>query len=295
MSNKSAEAAKDKLYKKFKSGDGGALIELLEGDRQRVFDYLMRMTGQISRSADTVDEVYQGLTEETLETVSTWAELRVVLYTTARRFNADIWNADTAKLMNFALEGPDRTQEMEASPDLAALVAVDHAWRSLVGPEREALHLFVRVGMTPEDVSDVMGIGASEAQALAGSASRQIAAAAGAFTGGAAKLERLIDLQPLHPLPERSTQSTVNLSVVMQGIKTRPAGLWSPWRLGLLVALVAGAAIWYLKPEWIQRAKAALRALSVPSAATEPATPTATDTRPGMPLPPPRIDHGKPP
>ena len=104
--------AKNKLFKRFKAGDGTSLLDLLESEREGLYDYLLRMTGQVSRSSDTVDEVYQSLTEtdETLNAIESCVDLRICLYKTARKFNADIWNADTAKLVNSLLEGPGATE-----------------------------------------------------------------------------------------------------------------------------------------------------------------------------------------
>ncbi len=148
----------DKQFKRIKNGDSAALYDILEGERGKLYDYMMRMTGQVSRSGDTIDEVYQSLGGEALELIDSLTELRVCLYTTARKFSGDIWNADTAKLVNPLLEertaksghgdilpsgDPMKLPGAELIPkqDRPMLIAVDRALRLMPGREREALLL----------------------------------------------------------------------------------------------------------------------------------------------------------
>jgi len=209
------------------------LPELLDTERHPLYDYLMRMTGQVSRSADTVDEVYLTLTEEVLETIDSAAELRVVMYTTARKFNADIWNADTSKLANLALETPSN---------------LDRVLRSLPGREREVTILRSRARFTSAAVAEIMGIQASEADSLYTKALSTLQQEGGPLEGEVASaLQKMAS----HPVPERSSQRTMNLSMVMQGIKTKPVGLRSPARIAFVVLVIVAAVLWYLKPSWL--------------------------------------------
>ena len=49
---------KDKLFRLVLKGEQAALMDILEGERHELFDYLMRMTGQVTRSIESVDEVF---------------------------------------------------------------------------------------------------------------------------------------------------------------------------------------------------------------------------------------------
>lgn len=236
-------AVKEKLYKKALEGDANALTDLLEGEREGLYDFLLRMTGQISRSAESVDEVFQSLDEETLELYGTYPELRLCLYMTARKFNADIWNAETSRLMNQRLEGGP--SEAKADADRQALAAIDRLLRSLGGREREPVVLRYISGFEPLQIAEVMGLPAAEVDALLATGLRRLAS-------GGAKADVVVPLltrMPRHELPPRSSQMTVNLSVVMQGIKTKPAGLWSPSRVMFLLVLIGGCAAWFFVPE----------------------------------------------
>jgi DNA-directed RNA polymerase specialized sigma24 family protein len=242
------QTAQARLYKKFRNGDVASLADLLEGERHGLYDYLMRMTGQISRSIDTIDEVFQSLTEETLETIDEYAELKVLLYTTARKFNADIWNAETSKLANAAFEDPAKGQELDEKSlrERQGQALLDKAFRSLPGMEREALLLSARGQFDHGEIAEIMGIAEHQVEDKLAVAMAKVEGEYAA-TGGQAE-SALLRL-PSHPIPPRSSQATVNLSMVMQGIKTKPVGLWSPVRIAFLVLVGVGVILWFAYPE----------------------------------------------
>ncbi len=239
--------AKERLFKKVRGGDAGSMADLLEGERLGLYDYLLRMTGQISRSADTIDEVFQSLSEDSLEAVEQYSELKVVLFVTARKFNADIWNADTARLSNAALEIPERAATMDEKSlrERQAQALLDRTLRSMAGLEREVVCLTVRELFDASEISEIMGLPEHEVESRLASGMTRLEAEY-APAGGRAQAA-LVKL-PGHPMPPRSSQATVNLSMVMQGIKTKPVGLWSPVRLGLLGLVLIAAALWFLYP-----------------------------------------------
>jgi len=249
----SAASGKDKLFRKFKGGNAAALADLLEGERMELYDYLMRMTGQVSRSAETIDEVYQSLDTETLTALGSYHELRLCLYTTARKFSTDIWNADTTKLMNSAIEVKLTSADSQVPSELAAdgdsaeqQVAwlLDRLVRSLPGREREALLLGAQRGFVPSEVGEIMGLPEHEMETLGAAVLARLTRDSQLGAHTTEHLRRL----PGHPLPVRSTQATVNLSMVMQGIKTRPVGLWSPLRVAMVAAVLVLVALWFLYP-----------------------------------------------
>lgn len=246
------QAAQERLFKKFQGGDVGSLADLLEGERGALYDYLMRMTGQISRSADTVDEVYQSLNDETLETLDTFSDLKVLLYTTARKFNADIWNAETTKLANAAFEEPGRANALDerALRERQGQALLDKAFRSLPGMEREALILSARGQFDNSEIAEIMAAPEHQVEDKLAVALSKVETEYAA-TGGRA--ESALAKLPEHPLPVRSSQATVNLSMVMQGIKTKPVGLWSPVRIGLVALVVIVVLVLVLNPDLLQK------------------------------------------
>lgn len=260
---------KDKLYRKYKSGDTRALYDLLEAERVVLYDYALRMTGQVSRSIDAIDDAYQGLTDEILDNTPSVLELRVAVYTMVRKFNADIWNADTQKLTNAVLDVPseakldpkDKAKRLAADKlarQHAAYKALDRSLRARPGAEREAVILRTRCRFEFRDVAAVMGLDEERAEALFLSGMTKIDAECSGIVEGP---EDALMRMPGHLAPERSSQATINLSEVMQGIKARPVGLWSPTRFVLLVAVGMLIGAWLFYPESLRDASRALKAL----------------------------------
>jgi DNA-directed RNA polymerase specialized sigma24 family protein len=244
-------SAKEKLYRKFRGGDGGALVELLEGEREALYDYLLRLTGQMSRSYETIDEVFVALSDETVGTLDTYAELRTCLFVTARRFNADIWNADTARLREAEL-GESVGDEDELR---RALQIVDRALRTLPGVEREAALLVGRLGFSRPEAAEIMSLSDTEVELREATGYQHIDAALLADTSpgdtppDGFTAAQLIARLPRHTLPPRSSQRTIDLSMVMQGIKTRPDGLGSPLRIALILFVgVAAGLLLFFRP-----------------------------------------------
>jgi DNA-directed RNA polymerase specialized sigma24 family protein len=217
-SNGSHSPSQEKFFRKFKAGSGTALLDMLEAERQDLYDYLMRMTGQVSRSADTVDEVFQSLSGEILETIAGYVEFTV--------------DADQLDERTLLLRQSDK--------------ALDRALRLLPGRERESVLLRTRGGFADAEVGEIMGLSTAEAQADASRGLRRIQADCPSPPGGyEVGLLRL----PPHPAPMRSAQATMNLSEVMQGIKTKPVGLRSPARIAMLVVLLVACGAWLLFPK----------------------------------------------
>lgn len=251
-------AAQERMFKKFRGGDIASLADLMEGERTGLYDYMMRMTGQISRSADTVDEVFQSLNEETLETIDQFSELKIMLYTTSRKFNSDIWNAETSKLANASFEVPVHSQALDEKTlrERQGQALLDKALRSLPGMEREVLCLSARGQFENSEIAEIMGVPEHQVEDKLAVAMTKVE---GEYQATGGRAESALAKLPSHPLPVRSSQATVNLSMVMQGIKTKPVGLWSPVRLTLIGLLVVAAVLWFVYPELYTRIFRSLR------------------------------------
>lgn len=233
----SDNADKTKLFRKIKAGEVGALIDFVDGERLVLYDYLLRMTGQVNRSIDCIDDALQAMHEEALATVESAHELRLLLYATARRLVSDIWRADTSSLKNASLEAsPSQLSADDViDRDLQGLRAVDKAFRALAGAEREAVSLRLRCGFEFNQMAQLMECSADAAEHLYLAGMQRIdAECPGLVVGPEASLERM----PPHPLPERTSQATINLSMVMEGIKTKPEGLRSPRRIAAVLAIL---------------------------------------------------------
>ena len=70
---------------------------------------------------------------------------------------------------------------------------------------------------------------------------------------------------PSHPLPIRSSQATVKtLSMVMEGIQTKPVGLWSPTRLTFILLVLAAVVACCVWPDLPNKIVEAVKAASPP-------------------------------
>jgi len=254
------QADQEKRFRQVMKGDQSALVDLLEAERSNLFDYLMRLTGQVARSLESTDEVFVAITKETIETLASYADLKICIYATARRFNADIWNADISRLLNAALTprpptAPDVLATEVADPKAA--MAIDKAMRALSGEQREVVLLSLIVGFDLAEISEITGKPERNLEQLLSQGLVLLRQELVGITDVSAYLKSYL---ALHPQPIRSSQMTLNLSMLMQGIKTKPVGLWSPVRIAVLATMLSLVALWLVYPSMFSRIAEILRA-----------------------------------
>jgi DNA-directed RNA polymerase specialized sigma24 family protein len=222
-------------FKEFKRGDMAALEAVIESESERLFDYLMRMTGQMSRSHETVLEVCQSV-KAVADEHEDLQEFLVVFYKTARKFSIDIWNADTSRLENSAYGAP-----MGAKPDkdFALMLALESIVRSLPPKQREILILHERLGFSPDEIAEITSYGMSDVEEIFAQA---LGVAEAALTGDAEKVPALMTKLLPFPVPQSDDITTQNLSMVFKDLKksskSTPGGV-----LKLLFWILAFAAI----------------------------------------------------
>lgn len=245
--NKSRLLENKKLFKAFQKGDAGALVEMLENERPSLFDYLMRMIGQVEKSCDTIEEVFLTINVEILSDLQSFDDLRVMLYATARRFNADIWNADTALLENEGIgeEYQGKGVDQDILESLHFFQSLDGALRALKPFEREVAYLRLSAGLAMSDISNIL---ANPQHLIDAAYEAAISSLVQSTSFTRDEVEDGLHRMPKHPIPPRSSHATVNLSMVMEGIKTRPAGVWSIRRTVILTVIAVGGAAWYFVP-----------------------------------------------
>lgn len=243
---------RDKMFRRVLAGDRHALGDLISLEQPEIFDYLLRMTGEVNRSIEGFEQAVQELGQTQIQDLPSAQALRAFLFKRSRRALFDIWNADTTRLTNAALEmpkGDERLDERRINA-LQAAKAIDRSLRALPGPEREAVLLRVRYGFEFAHISELMGISESEIESLSLLGMQRVdGECSGQVTGPEDTLQKM----PAHPLPQRSVQSTVNLSVVMEGIKAKPQGLRSPARLLFLLLLGSAMLVWVFFPDFFAK------------------------------------------
>jgi DNA-directed RNA polymerase specialized sigma24 family protein len=230
----------EKYFKSFKEGQMESLDEIFASENERLFDYLMRMTGQVSKSAETATEAINALApvadrEESLQ------DLLVLLYKTARNFTIEIWNADTSRLENAAYEAilngrPDKTT--------VGLTTLEHVLRSLPPKQREILILHERFGFSPDEIAEITGYGLGDVEEIFAQA---LGITESAFAGNAELVPELMTKLYSFPFPDENSMNTQNLSVVFKNLKKssrRSSGGWLKLIVGLVFISGIAFAIW---------------------------------------------------
>lgn len=251
MSAASRIAENKKLFRALRKGDSGALIELLENERPGLYDYLMRMTGQVQKSCDTIEEVFLSLNDSLLSEMQSFEDLRLLLYTTARKFNADIWNANTTMLENAAIGESQQGKPLDEEALLSIKFEqdLDRGLRELKPFDREVAYLRLVVGLALSDIADTLGNPVHAVEAAYDAAISSLEKATGRTREDVEDgLHRITG----HPVPPRSSHATVNLSMVMEGIKTRPSGVRSAKKYIVLAVIVIVAGLWFFAPEMFE-------------------------------------------
>lgn len=224
------------LFKNFKKGDAEALEAIIQNEKAWLFDYLIRMTGQVSKSVDVMQEAINVMIpvadqEEELQ------DLLVLLYRTARSFAMDVWNADTSKLENSAYTGTDQHLQ---EPGILELVEIERVLRSLPAKQREVILLHLRYKFTLADVSDITGYDEDDVKEYFDQGKNVLTAALG-VTLERASLSFL--KLKVFSVPDETSDGTQNLSMVVRDLKksskSTPGGIVRLFTGIILLGLIA--------------------------------------------------------
>ena len=224
------------LFKKFKDGDSDALDAIVGSEREWLFDYLMRMTGQVSRSMEVMQEATSGVLP-VADQEDDLGDFLVLFYRTARSFAMEAWNAETSKLENAAYSMPD---EGLGEKRLAQLVEVERVVRSLPAKQREVVLLNNRYGFSVDDVADITSYVDEDVKEYLEQAHNVLMAALSKSTDKVA--DSLLEMKSF-PIPEEGNDGTQNLSVVVRDLKksskSAPGGILRLLTGILLLVLLA--------------------------------------------------------
>jgi DNA-directed RNA polymerase specialized sigma24 family protein len=226
-------------FKNFQGGDTDALTAILAAERNRLFDYIMRMSGQLVRSAEIADESI-GVLENDCDQVDSLDELLIYLYKTARNFARDIWNADTSKLENNAYQAGGSKEQNLA-------VKVEHQLRALPPLQREAVILRERLGFALDEVAEIMMTPPSDIELAF---AQGLSSIENGMLEHAQKVPELIlNLRPFNR-PTHERPDTQNLSLIMNDFRKTNALAASRWRMVWFLALLLGGLLaWIYKLE----------------------------------------------
>jgi DNA-directed RNA polymerase specialized sigma24 family protein len=233
----------EKQFKVFKDGQMDLLEEILTSERERLFDFLMRMTGQVSKSVDTSIEA-SNVVGAVADNEESFQDFLIILYKTARNFAIDAWNADTSKLENAAYRVGQPENAKSNEKQTVLLISLEHILRSLSPKQREILLLHERYGFAPDEVAEITGFGMSDVEEVF---SQALSIVESAMPGNAGSVPELMTKLRIFPVPEDDGETTQNLSLVFKNLKKSSKGAPSAW-LRLMFAILAlgliGFSVW---------------------------------------------------
>ena len=229
------------LFKKFKDGDSEALESILSSEKERLFDFLMRMTGQLIGSTDASTEAVNKM-HALADKEDTLQDFLVLLYKTARGIAIEIWNADTSRLENSAYD----TEELGLKEKTKQIyLALEHVIRSLPAKQREVLLLHERLGFSPDEIAEITGYGHSDVEEFFAQA---LGVTEAALSGDADKVPEMMTKILTFPMLDESNDGTQNLSLVFRDLKkssrATPGG-WFRLLLGLGFLSALAYAAWH--------------------------------------------------
>ena len=209
-----------------------------------LFDYCMRMTGDMTKASELVQDACGALAE----TISGGGrmnladDIRMFLFREARVLAGNGWHADTASLQNPGL--------VVGHSDLD-LIRLDDVLRHLPGEQREAILLVERYKFAPQLAAQIAGRAMEDFDvALTGAWQNLLTRLPpGAVPVGSAGKAGPIERIPNHPAPVLESHMPVtNLSEIMEELEfTRRGVKLSRGFWVFLVLAAGGAAIFYFK------------------------------------------------
>jgi DNA-directed RNA polymerase specialized sigma24 family protein len=119
----------------------------LETERALIYDYMVRMMGDLSRAQSSTFEVMQACRQMDWRH-SNMSKMRIQLFRTARSFNADRWFRCPTPLLDHIYLGTNRQQDLRALEEML---------ESLPQLDREILLLRYRYGFLSEEIADLLG------------------------------------------------------------------------------------------------------------------------------------------
>lgn len=223
-------------FKRFRDGKEDSLIELFDAERPRLYDYVVRMTGNAEEARLSIDHLWEDLQNNEPDVFSL-SEWRQYILSLARRLNSQVWNANTNQLENSVI--CDELKRGKGDSETLQLMAdVNKALQSLPGPEREVILLRIQHGLVPEDIKVVMDTTEEQVQRWEESGMRMLRL----VFGEGVDLAHEISCLPRHTGLSLGGESTQALSEMIESVKRTKPGISVRWPIPALVLLGAGAA-----------------------------------------------------
>lgn len=235
-----------KRFKAFLAGDEMELNYLIEEEKAYLFDYLLLMTGDVSRAYDSLDEVKDSIIPH-CHKYNNLDQFYVSLYATARNFNRDIWDADIGLLdLNYSEDEVSIESEIsgfssivpnidsDKKDDLeeqAVDIGLDRVLHNLSGPVREVLVLKYRQLFDISSMATIMGLSSERVDSYLNDGISTIRESLGADYEVSEKIKEL----PHYSIPDSCEPTTLALSQVIRNVKKGRKSFWQlAWHISLI-------------------------------------------------------------
>lgn len=228
------EQSMQRRFERYLEGKEDALVALFDADRARVYDYVVRMTGDESAAKDTIDQMWDVLKQDEPEFFSL-SEWRQYVLSSARTLNQARWNANT-KLLENATIREELARGKGDAETLQLMSDMDKALQSLPGPEREVILLRYQNNLMMDDVKVVMDTTEEQALRWENSGKKML----GLVFGDSIDLPREIGVLPRHATVSSGGHSTQALSQMIANVKRSKPGIAVRWPIPALVLIGAG-------------------------------------------------------
>jgi DNA-directed RNA polymerase specialized sigma24 family protein len=234
------------LFAKFLDGDEDAMLGITEMERPYLYAYLLRMTGLVDRSVAGCDESIRAVMASA-ESIKGLRTLVAKLYSTARNFCADVWNADASELLNEGFdEGGDKSEKRWEMNSEKALKSLDRNIQKFAGADREIIILRGIVGFSDVELAAMFG---SDLKMVSERIEKILELLASRLDVEPLKAWEMMGMLPLHPLPGAiDAKSTQALSQMIGEVNRSSKGIFSKRKLLLAVAAITALfVLFYLK------------------------------------------------
>lgn len=216
------------------------LQEMLKSEQENLYDYSMRMSGNVLRSKEAVEQSIKIILQR-FDTKTPYPIVRKNLFKTIRAFSQDMWNADTSNLTNQAFSGWDVKEEVFTKQEGESL---DRFIHRLPATEREIVLLKSRYFFIFSDIEEII----EQSEPVQGTFEKAVKDLSSLVSKPSEATSAIISKIPNYELPPETKFHTQALSNLMLDLNNRKSFL-NPSNLlmflGILILLFI--AVWILR------------------------------------------------
>lgn len=224
----------NQIFEDFKLRKISSIKPLLELEKENLYNYIFRMTGQVDKTIDGIYETFS-IFEKNKSQHEDIKNLLVEVYSEARKIMLNTWNEDTSNLKNIHIE--KKIAEKNVNPDdmkrIKEFSKIDHIVASLELKQREIAILYIIRGFSIEDTAKIMDENVPVIVIEHSSLLRELNLKIKAKED----VQKILKKLPKHPIPHNESLQITDLQELMVGIKKKaPSSLK---KILILITIIA--------------------------------------------------------